>query len=219
MKNSDKLKLAVITVIGYGPIAQAQVTVFDAPNEVHFAATVETLKSELEQVRALTASVNGLRSFSTELQTLSVSTVLPPNLLALYGSLSSSTNFRASAPCVARDAATEALCQLDAAKTATEQQLTAALYSQAPARQLELNSLEAALLGAPDLKTSADLNTRTGLANASLENQRLQIELFQLQSALQDQAIAKARRADQLTRVTTSARAVDSLAPITFAAP
>jgi hypothetical protein len=219
MKKSTILSFATLVLMAFGSIAHAQVTVFDAPNEVHFAATVETLKSELEQVRTLTASINGLRTFSAELQALSVSTVLPPNLLSLYGSLSSAANFRASAPCVARDAATEALCQLDAAKTATEQQLTAALYNQAPARQLELNTLEDALLGAPDLKTSADLNTRTGLANASLENQRLQIELFQLQSALQDQAIAKARRADQLSRVTTSARAVDSLAPITFAAP
>ena len=219
MKNIQHPILAAFLLLGGSSIALAQVTVFDAPNEVHFAATVETLKSELEQVRTLTASINGLREFSAELKTLSVSNVLPPNLMALYGSMSSPTNFRPSAPCVARDASSEALCQLDAAKTATEQQLAAALYSQAPARQLELNALEGALLGAPDLKTSADLNTRTGLANASLENQRLQLELFQLQSALQDQAIAKARRSDQLSRVTTSARAIDSLMPTTFGAP
>jgi hypothetical protein len=219
MNNSTHLKLAVIAMLAFTSNAHAQVTVFDAPNEVHFAATVETLKTELEQVRTLTASINGLREFSTELKTLSVSNVLPPNLLALYGSMSSSSNFRASAPCVTRDASSEALCQLDAAKTSTDQQLAAALYSQAPTRQIELNALQSALLGAPDLKTSADLNTRTGLANASLENQRLQVELFQLQSALQDQSIAKARRWDQLSRVTTSTRAIDSLVPMTFGAP
>ncbi len=214
-----RIALAIMAMIGFTRNTQGQVTVFDAPNEVHFAATVETLKAELEQVRALTASVNGLREFGAELKTLSVPAVLPTNLLALYASVSSSANNRTSLPCIARDASSQALCQLDASKTSTDQQLAAALYSQAPARQVELNAIEGALLGAADLKTSADLGTRTGLANASLENQRLQVELFQLQSALQDQSIAKARRWDQLNRVTTQARAIDSLAPVTFGAP
>jgi hypothetical protein len=196
--------------------ANPQVTVYDAPNEVHFAATVDTLKAELEQVRTLSSSVNGLRNLGAELKVLSVSSVLPQDQMALYKALEVALPPESALPCIARDQASLSLCQLDASKTAAEQQLTAGLYAQVPGRQLELTALNSALQGAADLKTSSDLGARTGITSASIQSQRLQVELFAFQSALEDAAIQKARRADQLSRVLTSARAVDSLAPMEF---
>ena len=215
-----KVRLAVISLFLLGSLtgrpAQAQITVFDAPNQVHFAATVETLKSELEQVRNVAASINGVRNLGQELRTLPVSAVLPADLQALYRSLSASPFSASSPPCLARNSAGMALCRFDAAKTTLDLTLAASLYAEAPTHQSQLDLLQAAFLGTPDLKTSADLGIRTSLTSVSLDAQRMQIELFALQSALQDQAIAKAHRLDQLERVSTNARAIDSLSPASF---
>ena len=214
------MRNAVLALFLFGtlPIVQvhAQITVFDAPNEVHFAATVETLKSELEQVRNVAASINGVRDLGQNLRNLPISSVLPVDLQALYRSLSTLPSSHSASLCFGRNSAATALCQFDAAKTALDLTLAASLYAEAPTHQNQIDLLQAAFLGTPDLKSSADLGVRTSLTSASLDAQRIQIELFAMQSSLEDQAIAKARRLDQLERVSTDARAIDSLQPVDF---
>jgi hypothetical protein len=196
--------------------AASQIPVFDAPNQVHFLATVDTLRAELGQVQSLVSAVSGLRDMRRLPNPLTASMQTLSGIQPIESPLASALGGVAGPPCVARNADSLATCRLDATKTPSEQAATSQLFVQQTSQESTLGLLETDLATSTDLKASADLSARAALVNASVGSERLGVELFALQSTLQNEAIMKARRADQLERLMTSSRAVDSLGVAPF---
>lgn len=196
--------------------AASQIPVFDAPNQVHFLATVDTLRAELGQVQSLVSAVSGIRAMRNLPNALNASMQTLSGVQSLESPLASAIGAATGMPCISRNANSLATCRLDAAKTTTEQAATSQLFLQQTTRESELSLLESDLATSADLKSSTDLSTRAALVNASVGSERLGVELFALESALQNEALMKARRTDQLERLMTSSRAVDSLGVATF---
>jgi len=196
--------------------ALSQVTVFDAPNQVHFLATVDTLRAELAQVQSLVSAVSGIRQLKGSSINPLQMTQSVTGIQSLESPLQNSVG--SGAGCVSRNAASLATCSLDAVKTSREQATAAQLFVQQSAQVGELGLIESDLAASADLKSSTDIGARAQLANATVGNERLTVEIFAFQAELQNEAIAKAYRADQLNRLMTPTRAVDSLSVLTFGA-
>jgi hypothetical protein len=210
------LKLGISLPLLASMTATAQVTVFDAPNEGHFVATVNTLRAELQQVQSMVSAISGLRNLSHTPLTVESSLGALSQTQGIASSLHSLAIQSAAMPCIARNASTWTTCRLDAERTPIEQDVGVALQNLEAPQASALDLLDGGLLASADLKSSTDLSARATMTTSSAEIEHLGIDLFALQVALENDALLKARRADQLNRLMAPTRAIDSLLPPTF---
>lgn len=197
------------------------IPVFDAASVMQAIASVQELKSQVEQQKQLYSALNGNRGMGTLLNNPALRNYLPDDWKKVYDTLNSGNinGLTGTAAQIRKanqifdcakvqNAQDKLLCNRSAGLAAAQKSFGLNAYEQSTKRMDQIESLMKQINQTSDAKSIAELNARLQAENALIQNEQIKLQMFSelsraeenlLKQQQREQAMADAHRAPGAT--------------------
>jgi type IV secretion system protein VirB5 len=185
----------------------AGIPVFDAASVMQAIASVQELKSQVEQQKQLYSALNGNRGMGTLLNNPALRNYLPDDWKKVYDTLNSGdvSGLTGSAAQIRKanqifdcakvqNAQDKLLCNRSAGLSAAQKSFGLNAYDQSTKRMDQIESLMKQINQTSDAKSIAELNARLQAENALIQNEQIKLQMFSELSRAEENLLKQQQR-------------------------
>jgi type IV secretion system protein VirB5 len=185
----------------------AGIPVFDAASVMQAIASVQELKSQVEQQKQLYSALNGNRGMGTLLNNPALRNYLPDDWKKVYDTLNSGnvSGLTGSAAQIRKanqifdcakvqNAQDKLLCNRSAGLAAAQKSFGLNAYDQSTKRIDQIESLMKQINQTSDAKSIAELNARLQAENALIQNEQIKLQMFSELSRAEENLLKQQQR-------------------------
>lgn len=202
-----KLYLTILLAAHLTESFAGGIPVFDAASVAQAIASVQELKSQVEQQKQLYGALNGNRGMGTLLNNPALRNYLPDDWRKVYDALNSgdASGLTGTAAQIRKanqifdcakvqNAQDKLLCNRSAGLSAAQKSFGLNAYDQSTKRMDQIESLMKQINQTSDAKSIAELNARLQAENAMIQNEQIKLQMFSELSRAEENLLKQQQR-------------------------